>query len=72
MIFYLSPDGGLHALDDARYEHLLPPGSHQIDDAEFSARQAAATPPVPSAPEPTKAELLAQLQALTAKIQALP
>jgi hypothetical protein len=38
--------------------------------ADFNERQAAYVPPTP-APAPTKEQLLAELQALTAKIQAL-
>lgn len=40
---------------------------------EFGSIAAYVAPPAPPAPpEPTKAELMAQLAALTAKIQALP
>jgi hypothetical protein len=38
--------------------------------AEITAQQAAYVPPTP-APAPTKEQLLAELQALTAKIQSL-
>ena len=40
------------------------------EEAEWDAREAAYVPPTP-APAPTKEQLLAELQALTAKIQAL-
>jgi hypothetical protein len=40
------------------------------EEAEWDAMEAAYVPPAPT-PAPTKEQLLAELQALTAKIQAL-
>ncbi len=42
MPHYRDPDGEIHFLDDAQYEHLLPTGSKQITDDEARIMQAPA------------------------------
>jgi len=68
---YKDADNKLYFLDDAQYEYLLPAGCVEIAEAEAEAIRLAQAPIVEPAPESTKAELQAQLVALTAKIEAL-
>ena len=57
------------------YTHKIVNGEQvpltQEEIAELEARDAAYVPPTAPEPEPTKEQLMAELAALTAKIQAL-
>jgi hypothetical protein len=67
---YRASDNSLHFIEP-EFAHLLPAGSVPITDAEADAIQLAQAPIVEPVPEPTKAELLAQIAALAAKVEAL-
>ena len=56
---------------DGSQDHLIPANFIQITEDEANAIRAKQQPPIVVNPEPTKNELLAELQALTAKIEAL-
>ena len=71
MAYFKDNNNGLHFLDDVSFTYLLSADCVPITDEEADAIRIAQTPePVPVVP-PTAAELMAELQALTAKIQAL-
>jgi hypothetical protein len=56
---------------DGSQDHLIPADFILITEEEANAILAEQQPPIVVTPEPTKNELLAELQALTAKIEAL-
>ena len=56
---------------DGSQDHLIPTEFILITEDEADAIRAEQQPPVIATPEPTKNELLAELQALTAKIESL-
>jgi len=56
---------------DGSQDHLIPADFILITEEEANAIRAEQQPPIVVTPEPTKNELLAELQALTAKIEAL-
>jgi len=56
MTHYKAPDNSVHWLDDAKFVHLLPPGSVPITDAQAESLRAANAPK----PDP-KAEAQAYL-----------
>jgi hypothetical protein len=57
--------------EDGSQDHLIPVEFILITDEEADAIRASQVTDENQTPEPTKAELLAQLQELTAKIEAL-
>ena len=71
---YKDPQNNLHFIDPD-FAHLLPEGCVQITDEEATTIQAQqeadALAKLPVVVPPTKEELLVELQALTAKINAL-
>jgi len=57
--------------EDGSQDHLISANFILITDEEAEAIRVSQLPEYTPPPEPTKAELLAQLQELTAKIEAL-
>jgi hypothetical protein len=56
---------------DGSQDHLIPAEFILITDDEANQIRAEQQPTIMATPEPTKEQLLAELQALTAKIEAL-
>ena len=75
MAYFKDNNNGLHFLDDVSFSYLLPADCIAITDEEANTIQAQqeadALANIPVVVPPTKEELLAELQALTVKIQAL-
>lgn len=56
---------------DGSQDHLIPTDFIQITEEEANAIRAEQQPPIVETPKPTKNELLAELELLTAKINAI-
>jgi len=74
MAYFKDTNNQLHVIDEA-FTHLLPDGCIEITQEEANTiqaqQEAEALAKLPVVVPPTKEELLAELQALTVKIQAL-
>ena len=74
-MYYKDTNNNLHFLDSAEFEYLLPADCVAITDEEATTIQAQqeadALAKLPVVVPPTKEELFVELQALTAKINAL-
>lgn len=75
MALYKDLNNNIHDDDNGRAFHLLPDGCIEITQEEATTiqaqQEAEALAKLPVVVPPTKEELLVELQALTAKIQAL-